>query len=341
MLAQPPKPGNNSPTNQAAANQGQVNESSNDQAAQKLSQISQQALGQQALDRDSGQNGAVQGQTQTVVNQAPVKPQAGTQEVSEHYVSSYQPPQALGQTAAKKPQAKRVEPKVAAQPQPVAAAQAKAPAQTQPQTATTSPTNQTLPTQPVTQTVQAPAAAKPETRKPELKPQAKTKTAPAKQPSSPPQKENQNEKKAESSEKLEDQNIFTLLGIQDGSVQEKEQFLNELQQVIWEDFLEKDLELLISKEEQTKVEQILANQELSQLQQQEQILDYLADLIPDLEEIMLEKALELKQDMVKERVEGLKQFYAGDDQALAKIEQAQALLAQGKWHSGAEKLNRL
>ncbi len=143
------------------------------------------------------------------------------------------------------------------------------------------------------------------------------------------------------SETLEDQNIFVLLGVDDGSTQEKERFLDELQQVIWEDFLENDVELLVTSQEKEKVDAILNNNDLSDLEKQEQIIVYLEELIPDLEEIMLEKALELKQDMVKERIEGMREYYQDDKRALNQINQASRNFAQGKWASGAEILNRI
>jgi hypothetical protein len=164
------------------------------------------------------------------------------------------------------------------------------------------------------------------------------------QQSSQPPEENQiNETAQESSvsEKLEDQNIFFLLGVEDGANEEKERFLDELQQVVWEDFLENDLELLITTQEKEQVDQMLNNSELSDLDKQEQILNYLSNLIPDLEEIMLEKALELKQEMVKERVEGMRQYYADKEEALSKINQAAQMFAEGKWSSGAKLLNQV
>lgn len=143
------------------------------------------------------------------------------------------------------------------------------------------------------------------------------------------------------SEAIEDQNIFNLLGVNDGTDQEKERFLDELQQVIWEDFLEVDLDLLVTREEASNVKAILNDANKSEESKQEEALSMLENLIPDLEEIMLEKALELKEDMVKERIAGMKEFYSGNQQALDSIKQAEDLLAQDKWASAAQVLNSL
>lgn len=145
---------------------------------------------------------------------------------------------------------------------------------------------------------------------------------------------------AEASEALETLNIFELLGVSDGSEQEKESFLDELQQVIWEDFLENDLDLLVTAEEKGQVDEILA-QDLPDLEKQEKIITMLEKVIPDLEEIMLEKALELKEDLVRERVASMKDFYQGDQAKLQQVGKAEDLINQGKWLSAAKILNQV
>lgn len=140
---------------------------------------------------------------------------------------------------------------------------------------------------------------------------------------------------------LEDQNIFHLLGVEDGSDEEKEAFLDELQQVIWEDFLENDVELLLTEEEMAELATIRAKQGQPELEQQEEIIVYLEKLIPDLEAILLEKALELKEDMVRERISGMKEYYAQDQQSLTKLVEAETLINDDQWRSAAELLNTL
>lgn len=145
----------------------------------------------------------------------------------------------------------------------------------------------------------------------------------------------------EVSQTLEDQNIFHLLGVQDATDQEKESFLDELQQVIWEDFLENDVELLITENEKTELQAIMAKTYETDLDKQEAIVVYLEKLVPDLEEIMLEKALELKRDMVHERIAGLEEFYKDQVTPLQTISQAKALLTRDRWRDAAEVLNTL
>ncbi|NCN06279.1 MAG: hypothetical protein GW946_00355 [Candidatus Pacebacteria bacterium] len=142
------------------------------------------------------------------------------------------------------------------------------------------------------------------------------------------------------SESLEDQNIFELLGVSDGTDQEKEAFLLELQRVLWDDFLQYDVQLLITKDEYAELEKIRDAQQ-DEAAKEEAVVIYLEKLIPDLEEIMLEKALELKGDMVRERISGLRELYAGDPDKLATLDTAAKQVAAGTWHSAAASLNAL
>jgi hypothetical protein len=143
------------------------------------------------------------------------------------------------------------------------------------------------------------------------------------------------------SEALEDQNIFFLLGVSDGSNEQKESFLDELQEVIWEDFLEYDVKLLITNDEQQQLQQLLSSNQGSEEQRQEAVVQFLEKLIPDLEEIMLEKAMELKAEMVRERASGLRTYYADNAQKLNRVGDAEKLMDENKWYSAAHLMNSL
>lgn len=146
---------------------------------------------------------------------------------------------------------------------------------------------------------------------------------------------------AAAGESLEDQNIFDLLGVTDGTDQEKESFLDELQQVIWEDFLENDVKLLLTTEELKQLDELVKGESKNDLEKQEKIVVFLEKLVPDLEEIMLEKALELKADLVKERIAGMKEYFAQNQQALTTLGDAEQKIAADQWRSAAQLLNGL
>lgn len=143
------------------------------------------------------------------------------------------------------------------------------------------------------------------------------------------------------SEKLEDQNIFYMLGVTDGTEEQKNQFLDELQQVIWEDFLDEDVKLLLTQEEQTELDKLKATKPDAKLEEQEEVIVYLEKLIPDLEDILLEKALELKADLMKERVTGMQELYKDKPEHLAKIDEAERMIGEEKWLSAAQELNSI
>lgn len=152
------------------------------------------------------------------------------------------------------------------------------------------------------------------------------------------------------SEKLDDQNIFFMLGAEDGGEDVKENFLNELQDVVWNDFLENDVNMLITSEEKVKFDEIMAKRSAldpNQMNGQEgdniqnALIAYLETLIPDLEEIMLEKALDLKSDLFVERITGLREYNSGNPAALEEINRAEKLMNENKWYSASEILNKV
>jgi len=142
-----------------------------------------------------------------------------------------------------------------------------------------------------------------------------------------------------SPESLQDQNIFYLLGVDDSTDEEKELFLDELQQVIWEDFVERDVKMIISQEEMTNLRQIMAKGNDQDVQ--EEMIVYLEKLIPDLEEIMLEKALELKEDIVWERIAGMREYNLSRPEIIAKLDEVEELAKKDQWHQVAKTLNAI
>lgn len=144
-----------------------------------------------------------------------------------------------------------------------------------------------------------------------------------------------------SSEALEDQNIFDLLGITEATEEEKELFLDELQQVIWEDFVENDVELLLTEDELKEFRAISENTSVSEDDRQGQMIDFLEKLIPDLEKIMLEKALDLKEDMTRQRITELQQHYKDTPERLDIVQQTLTLADQQQWRSVATTLNAM
>lgn len=143
----------------------------------------------------------------------------------------------------------------------------------------------------------------------------------------------------QSNQSLEAQNIFDLLGVSDGKPEEKDAFLDELQDVIWEDFLANDTQALLTEPELAQLQELKAKGNTPQVQ--EEILVFLEKLIPDLEDMMMDKAIELKEDMVMERIAGLREFHAQNAPALEKITEAEKLISQNRWADASQLLNSI
>lgn len=144
--------------------------------------------------------------------------------------------------------------------------------------------------------------------------------------------------KQQISQALEDQSIFDLVGDTEGTTQEREKFLDELQKVVWDDFLDNDVELLLTEEEMHPLEEIVTRENTDQLTKQQEIVKYLEAKIPDLEEIMMEKALKLKEDLLQERISGMEKFYADKPANLAKINEAKIAIASGLYYDAIVRL---
>ncbi len=137
-------------------------------------------------------------------------------------------------------------------------------------------------------------------------------------------------------ESLQMQNIFDMLGLDQISDEEKNQFLDELEQLIWNDFVEKDLPLLLTSAEHEEAKKIIADPQKQGDAGKEALLNYLSSLIPDLEDILYQKALELKAEMFSERV---KRMNTDVDEAMsAKLKEVESLVAQNRYKSAVKLL---
>ncbi len=153
------------------------------------------------------------------------------------------------------------------------------------------------------------------------------------------QNQNQSTDKSQASQALEDQSIFVLLGINEGNEAEREDFLDRLQKTIWDDFLDNDVELLLTDEEVKPLVEMINETGIEEDARQEKMVVYLQGLIPDLEDILMEKALRLKENLVRERVLSLEQMVADNEEKMKELREVEELMVQGQWAMVAEKLN--
>ena len=140
-------------------------------------------------------------------------------------------------------------------------------------------------------------------------------------------------------EELKAQNIFEMLGLTNIEDEEKNKFLDDLESMIWDDFIFHDLELLLTSEEYAGARQILDDKSKGEEQQKEDLIAYLEKLVPDLDEVLHDKALELKSEMMGDCLAKMKED--ADEAALAKIKESEGLISQNRWKSAVALLNAL
>lgn len=134
--------------------------------------------------------------------------------------------------------------------------------------------------------------------------------------------------------------LFKLLGVS-GSEEEKQRFLDELQDLVWQEFIDTELMALLDEQQMDQVIQVIGDTSLSDEQQQQQLIKLVEQVVPDYEQVLVNKALELKADMLAERIEGLKERFAGQAESLAKVKQAEELLNDSKWQEAVDVLGEV
>ena len=159
---------------------------------------------------------------------------------------------------------------------------------------------------------------------------------PTAEPSAEPTPEPVNE------EDLEKQNIFAMLGLKNLEESEKEAFLADLEQLIWDNFVEVELPLLLNSEQKAQADQILADQSKTENERREALLAYVEPFIPNLDEVMYKKALSLKKEMFEERVKKMRDQATEENNLslMADLDQIQELIAAGRYKTATELLNK-
>lgn len=143
-------------------------------------------------------------------------------------------------------------------------------------------------------------------------------------------------------EDLESQNIFTMLGLEHLEETEKEAFLADLEQLIWDNFIEVELPLLLNSEQKAQAEQILADNSKTEDERKEALLVYVEKFIPNLEEVMYKKALSLKKEMFEERLKKMRDQATEENNLslIADLDQIRELVAADRYKTATELLNK-
>ena len=142
------------------------------------------------------------------------------------------------------------------------------------------------------------------------------------------------------SEKLQKMSIFEMLGVE-GTEEEKEAFLSEVQDVIWQDVVENDLAPLLSEAEMDEVDTMLNNEGASEDTKRDYLFDLILKKVPNAEEVLLERTMQLKSDLLHERFHGMQQFFANNPEAMQKLEVAHGHIDADEHEQAVALLNEL
>jgi hypothetical protein len=182
------------------------------------------------------------------------------------------------------------------------------------------------------------------TPQPSLEPSLEPIAAPASEPSPALAPEPAPELNDEpvNEEDLESQNIFTMLGLENLEETEKDAFLADLEQLIWDNFIEVELPLLLNTEQKAQADQILADNSKTEDERKEALLVYVEEFIPNLEEVMYKKALSLKKEMFEERLKKMRDQATEENNLslIADLDQIRELVAADRYKTATELLNK-
>lgn len=133
--------------------------------------------------------------------------------------------------------------------------------------------------------------------------------------------------------------LFDLLGLT-GTAEEEEAMANQLTDGLWTEFTATDMMDDLSEETVDDLEDTLEDESLSEEKRSEKLAKLVEKDMPDIKKRFTHKVLELKADLVHERVMGLQSYFEKNDTALHEIDRVKELMKDGKWSDAVNLLNK-
>lgn len=138
-------------------------------------------------------------------------------------------------------------------------------------------------------------------------------------------------------DKIDNYNIFDLIGLSDLDADRKNSFLLDLNKILWSEFLFLRLDKILTKEQLIEVEQMVKSET-----ETSEILEYINQKAPNFYGLFLEYSRNLKKEFIRHQIEGISKdltgmIFDGDDgkekiQAkLDKYKQAKKFLDEEQW----------
>lgn len=141
---------------------------------------------------------------------------------------------------------------------------------------------------------------------------------------------------------LTELDVFTILGVS-GTDEEKTAFLQEMQEVIWDDVVSSELDDNLTDEEMERIDDIIADTATSMDDKHNKLYAFLTEKIPNLTEVLTTKVNQFKMDLLDDRIEGMTEFYQSQNNAdaLGKLEQALGMRNEERYSEAVAVLNAM
>lgn len=127
---------------------------------------------------------------------------------------------------------------------------------------------------------------------------------------------------------LDQIDVFTLLGMS-GSEEEKTEFFDQMYQTIWSQVVEEAILPMLTQDQITEVEDMMADESVDFEESKGHVFAYLLETTPELPELLKEKILEFKAEILVSRIEGLRERYEGNPSELQRIDSIEQMIEEG------------
>ena len=138
---------------------------------------------------------------------------------------------------------------------------------------------------------------------------------------------------------IDGMDIFEVLDIS-ASMQEREQFLIQLSDAIWNDVIQSRLEDM-TEDQVARVDEALTDQQLTDNQKYDRLFSIFHEIVPNAEQMVAETAKRIKIEFLKARIDGLMEFYHSNVAALQTVRMASDMFNQQRFYDAVKLLNSL
>jgi hypothetical protein len=138
---------------------------------------------------------------------------------------------------------------------------------------------------------------------------------------------------------LESITLFDLIGIQ-GTAEEEKAMSLKLANGIWQDWITAEWENF-PEAAMEKLEEILNEDKKDDERFEKEVGALIEEHMPEAKEQLKKRTIELKAEMVLERISGLREFHKNAAENISTLNEAEELADKGEWEKAVALLNQL